>query len=186
LSTKKGGDDVRRAIHFAFVAPAFFLNEIGRPAAVAIAGAALLYNALLAPRLGLDRAYRRPGEGHFGGLVTYPLAVLLLVALLPLPLAAGAWAVLAAGDPAAALVGTRVPRPRVPWNRRKSVAGAGAGFLAGALVSGAALARLGVADAWRCAAVAAAAGAAAETLDLGLDDNLVTAAAAASALVLVA
>jgi len=185
LSTKKGGDAVRRLVHFVFVGPAFFLPELGRAWAVAIAGAAVVYNAALAPRLGLDAAYRRKGEGHFGGLVTYPLAVLLLVLLAPLEVAAGAWAVLASADPVAAAVGTRAPRPSVPWNRRKSLGGAGAGLVVGTLLCGAVLAHLDVGGAWRAAALAAAAGAFAETLPLPVDDNIPVAAAACGALLLV-
>ncbi len=182
LSTKKGGDGLRRAVHLAFGAPALLLPGIGSSWGAGIAALALVYNAFLAPRFGLDRSYRRVGEGHFGGLTTYPLAVLLLVLLAPLPLAAGAWVVLAAGDPTAAAVGERLPRPRVPWNARKSLAGTLTALLAGSAACALALGHAGIAHPWTMALAAGAAGALAESLPLPTDDNLSVAGAAALAL----
>ncbi|MGH9796636.1 MAG: DUF92 domain-containing protein, partial [Candidatus Polarisedimenticolia bacterium] len=49
--------------------------------------------------------------------------------------AAAAWGILAGGDGAAGLIGTRFGRRRLPWNPVKTAAGS-AGFLAGALLYG--------------------------------------------------
>lgn len=182
LSIHKATERRRRFVHFSFGACALLIGPLGRAGSAALAATALAYNALLAPALGLDRAYRRAGEGRWGGLTTYPLAVLLLVMLTPAPVAAGAWVVLATVDPVAAAVGSRWPRPRVPGNAAKSLVGTAAGLLAGAVACAALFHLLGEAHVWPAAAAAAAAGALAEALPLPLEDNLAVAAAAALAL----
>ncbi|MGH7163640.1 MAG: hypothetical protein ACREID_09155, partial [Planctomycetota bacterium] len=83
LSNKKGSEATRRIVHFLAGGCAFLVEPLGTFWSATLAAAALLYNALLAPRFSLDAAYRRAGEGHMGGLVTYPLAVLLLILLFP-------------------------------------------------------------------------------------------------------
>jgi len=185
LSIPKHSDRVRRLVHLGFGACALLLRPLGQTPSIAMAAAAVLYNGFLAPALRWDRSYRRPGEGRWGGLFTYALAVLGLVAFTPFPeVAAGAWIVLAVADPVAAAVGTVAPRPRWLWNRSKSVVGSVAGATAGGLACGAVLAHLGVASPWAAGALGGAAGACAESLPLGRDDNLVVAAAAAVALAL--
>ncbi|MFQ5844267.1 MAG: hypothetical protein ACE5JG_04685 [Planctomycetota bacterium] len=103
LSNKKDLEGVRRVVHAAVGGGALLLALGVDPRLVA--GAALLavfYNGVAAPRLRLDRSYRRPGEGRISGLVTYPLAVALLALLAPRAVAAGGWVVLAVADPVAA------------------------------------------------------------------------------------
>lgn len=184
MSIADGRERNRRIIHVSFGALAFLVDSLGRGWSVALAGAAFLYNAWLAPRFGLDRGYRRVGEPRFAGLTTYPLAVLALLILAPLPVATGAWVVLAALDPVAAAVGSRFPRPAVPGNPGKSLLGMGAGFVAGALGCFAILRFVGFEPAVRGALAAAGAGALAEALPLRIDDNLPVAAAAGLALFL--
>jgi len=175
-------DDLRRAIHFLAGGCALLLRPLGPWWGAVLAAAALLYNAVAAPGLGLDRAYRREGEGRWGGLSTYPLAVLLLVLFAPLDVAAGAWAVLAAADPIAAAVGSRFPRPRVPWHDRKSLVGTLVGAAAGTLACFGVLRWMGVAPAFLPALAAGCAGALAEALPVRGDDNLRVAGCAALAL----
>ncbi|MHC4338876.1 MAG: hypothetical protein ACYSX0_01500 [Planctomycetota bacterium] len=175
--------ELRRLLHLAFGGCALLLPVLGRWPSALVALLALFYNAILAPRIGLDRAYRHEGEGHMGGLTTYPLAVLLLVLLAPVEVAAGAWVVLAVLDPVAAAVGSRLRRPRIPLNARKSLCGTVAGLLAAALACAAILTYLGVPDPWPAALCAAGAGAFAEALPLPIDDNLPIAAASAAALI---
>ena len=182
LSIHKNEENTRRLVHFGFGFCAFLLPWTGLWGGVALALAALLYNAWIAPRLGLDAGYRRDGEGRWSGLVTYPLAVLLLLLLTPREVAAGAWMVMASADPIAAAVGTRRPRPPIPWNRRKSIIGSAAGFLAGWALTSVLLARMGVQQHVGASACAAGAGILAESLPLPTDDNLPMAAAAALAL----
>lgn len=153
-----------------------------------MAGAALaafLLNLLVLPRTPFGRALRREGEGRWNGLVAYPLAVALAYAIFPPAAASVGWAVMALGDPAAALVGRSLPRsPRIPWNRGKSMAGslaflgaAGAGaFLVIALRAG----TPGAAS-LHLALGSAAGGALVESLPIPGDDNLPVALAAAAA-----
>ncbi len=164
--------DLRRVIHLLMGGCALLLRPLGPFWGAALAAAALVYNAFVAPRLGLDRAYRREGEGRWGGLATYPLAVLVLVLLAPLAVAAGAWAVLAACDPVAAAVGSRVNLPRVPWNPGKSVAGTAAGAIAGAAACFGVLTWMEVPSALLPAVAAGVAGAVVEALPIRGDDNL--------------
>ncbi|MDH3592240.1 MAG: hypothetical protein OER88_10200 [Planctomycetota bacterium] len=168
-------------MHFGFGACAFLIRPLGVLGSASLAGAALFYNVLLAPRLGLDRSYRRPGEGLWGGLTTYPLAVLLLILLFRPHVAAGAWVVLACVDPVAAFAGSRWSRPRVPWCPRKSLVGTCAGALVATAGAYGILVFLAVPAALSGACAAAAAGALAETVPWR-DDNLVIAGAAALAL----
>lgn len=178
------------------------LPVLGGRGMAAAAGAALLLNALVLPRTALGRALRREGERPFGGLLTYPLGVLLAFLLLPPAAAAGGWAALALGDPAAGLVGGRFGGAApLPWNRRKSWPGllaCGTASWAGMLGVLAALGALGAWPlppdldggvlvpvlAWTLAGAAAAA--LAESLDLGLDDNLPVILAAGGTLALLA
>ncbi len=179
LSNRNAAGDLRRAIHFLAGGCALLLRPLGPLWGAALAASALAYNAFVAPRLGLDRAYRREGEGRWGGLATYPLAVLLLVLFAPLAVAAGAWAVLAACDPVAAAVGTRWQRPSVPWNPEKSLAGTAAGAIAGALACFGVLRWMGVKDPLLPALAAGVLGAVVEALPIRGDDNLRIALAAA-------
>jgi len=172
----------RRLVHFAFGFCALLVPPLGRAGSVALAAAACAYNLVLAPALGWDRAYRRPGEPRLAGVGTYPLAVLLLLLAAPLPAAMAAWGVLAAADPLAAAAGTRAPRPRLPWNPGKSAAGTAAAFAGGTAAAWALLLYAGAPGALAPALAAAAAGALAESLPWPIDDNLPVAAAAGATL----
>lgn len=175
-------DGVRRFVHFLAGGCAFLLGPLGAFWGALLAAGALVYNAAVAPALGLDRAYRREGEGRWGGLTTYPLSVLALILFVPLEIAAGAWAVLAAADPVAAAVGSRLRRPPVPWNPSKSLAGALAGAVAGTVACYAVLRWMEVPGALLPALSAGVVGAAAEAFPAKGDDNLRIAGAAAAAL----
>jgi dolichol kinase len=179
---KTDRETTRRLVHFAFGGCALLLDDVGRRWGLLIAGAAVVYNAFVAPVFRLDRGYRRESEPRFGGLTCYALAVFLLILMTPLRVAAGAWAVLAAADPVAAVVGTRLPRPRVPWNPRKSLTGALAGAVAGAAACALVLWPDPPQRLIEGALSAGVAGALFETLPLPVNDNLVIAAAAACAL----
>ena len=64
LSIHKATERKRRLVHFAFGACALLIEPLGRSGSAALAAAALLYNALLAPALGLDRGYRRAADSR--------------------------------------------------------------------------------------------------------------------------
>jgi len=111
--------------------------------AALLAAIALVFNAVVLPRVGGRRLYRPVdrARGFPIGILLYPLAVLFLILIFPtrMDIAAAAWAILAYGDGAATLVGRRVSSAPLAWNRDKTTAGTCAFVLAGA-VAGIALA----------------------------------------------
>ena len=146
------------------------------------AAAALAFNVYAMPRIG--RHLYRTGlpRRHDPGIVAYPAVVLLLVLVFgktDLPLVAAVWAMMAFGDPAAAIAGRTVGGPALPWNRMKTWAGVFAGW---ALAFGASLAVFAFVSArtpgrdtaavlWIGAAVYAFL----ESVRAGIDDNVVAA-----------
>ena len=193
---------LRPAVHAAMLLFVLLTPVLGRWGMAGVALAALLLNALVLPRTAFGRRLARPGEGRWNGLLSYPAAVALGFAILPPEAAAGAWAAMALGDPAAAWAGRRSGgRGRLPWNPRKSVAGTvTSGAVAWAAVALTALAvfpefrgvpravlaadpaALAILLGWALAG--AAAGGLAESFDLPFDDNLPVYAATGAALAL--
>jgi uncharacterized protein (TIGR00297 family) len=181
----------RQLLHMAMGAFALLLRVLTWWQAALCAVTALIFNAVVLPRLG-GRRFHRPADDARGfplGILLYPLAVLLLILVFPrrLDIAAAAWGILAAGDGMATLVGRGSRGGKLPWNADKSWGGTSAFVVAG----GAA----GVFLAWWtrpaivpapslafvvCAPLAGAIVAAlVETLHVRLDDNLSVPAAAA-------
>jgi dolichol kinase len=109
----------------------FLYPLLGKWGMAGVAGFAFLMNVLVLPRTPIGKRMKREGERPFAGMQTYPLAVALGWVLFPPEIAALAWALLAVGDPAAAMMGAPMKDRkalRVPWNPRKSVVGMG-GFI---------------------------------------------------------
>lgn len=110
------------------------------PTQAAMCGvAALVFNLLVLHPL-TRRRLLREGErdsGFSAGIALYPAAVLALVLVFRhrLELAAAVWALLAFGDGMAAVAGTVVGGPRLPWNPKKSWAGFAAFVLWGGATS---------------------------------------------------
>jgi uncharacterized protein (TIGR00297 family) len=174
----------RQVLHMSMVMFALVLRAITWWQAALCAVAAFLFNLLVLPRIG-GASLNRPGDtarGYPLGILFYPLSVLLLILAFPHrpDIVAASWGILALGDGAATIVGTRSRGPKLPWNPDKSVAGSLAFVVAGA-AGGAALAW------WTRAAVvpappllftlaapvlAATAAAGVESLRVGLDDNI--------------
>jgi uncharacterized protein (TIGR00297 family) len=141
----------RQWVHVGSGSFALLLRVLTWWQAAALALFALVFNALVLPRIGGRRLYRPVDEarGFPLGILLYPLSVLLLVLAFPsrLDIVAAAWGILALGDGAATLVGRRVTtinaepaehadknfsadsassafiRRRLPWNPDKTVAG---------------------------------------------------------------
>jgi uncharacterized protein (TIGR00297 family) len=174
----------RQVLHMSMVLFALFLRGITWWQAALCAVAAFLFNLLVLPRIG-GASLNRPSDAARGyplGILFYPLSVLLLILAFPHrpDIVAAAWGILALGDGAATIVGTRSRGPTLAWNPDKSVAGSLAFIVAGAAG--------GVALAWwtRPAVVpsppllfslaapvlAALAAAGVESLRVGLDDNI--------------
>jgi dolichol kinase len=193
-ATAAGHGVFRPLLHAAVGLCAFALGVLPRWGAIACACAAIVLNWVILPRLAVGRRLERPGEPFVGGLRTYPLAVLGLVVLLPPAEAAAAWAILAWGDAAAALVGRFVPAPRVFGHRKATWSGSAALFLVGTLGAfgvGHAVAALAAQTSWveagaapgllHCA-LAALAATLVDLVRIPPDDNLPCAAAAGGAL----
>jgi uncharacterized protein (TIGR00297 family) len=173
-------EGARQWVHVGSAAFALFLRVLTWWQAAIMAAIALAFNLLVLPRIGGRRLFRPVDQarGFPLGILLYPLAVLLLILVFPLRLdiAAAAWGILAFGDGAATLVGTRVGGRRLPWNADKTIAGSVGFALFGA--AGA----IGLAwwtrppDSWWfvvLAPIAAAiAAASVESLPVRLDDNL--------------
>lgn len=185
------GASRRRWVHAGMLGWALLLRWLSAPEAAALAGAALLFNWWLLPRLAINLAKpmrlrsEQPAAGApqaaspWRGIRLYPFTVLLLIVLFPgaLYLAGAGWAVLALGDPAASWWGQRgsAPGARPYFHPEKSWRGtlayflaawAGAGFFLAYLHAPAGPARLALA-----AALGALVAALIEALPLHLDDN---------------
>jgi dolichol kinase len=140
-------DDLRPLVHAATGLVALATGVFPRWLNLAGAVLGVVAGWLVIPRTPLEARLRRPGEPFVGGLRTYPLAVLALVAAFPRAApAAAAWGVLAFGDAAASLVGRRVPAPRVVPGSKATWSGTGA------------LVAFGAAGAWALSAFVAATG----------------------------
>lgn len=176
----------RQLVHIGVGACALLLRWLTWPQAALLAVAAIAFNALVLPRLA-PRLLRTADHGRVWttGLVLYPMAVLALVLVFHarLDLAATAWAVLAAGDGMATLVGAHVQTAPLPWNREKSAGGLLAFLIAGGAAAAAMQWWCGPtpADPWMLAAAVLAAVVAGftETVPIRLDDNLTVPAVAA-------
>jgi uncharacterized protein (TIGR00297 family) len=174
----------RQTLHMAMASFALLLRVLTWWEAAACAAAAFLFNLLVLPRIGGSSLYRPKdaARGYPLGILFYPLSVLVLIVAFPRrpDIVAAAWGILAFGDGAATIVGTRVQGRPLPWNADKTVAGSAAFIGAGAL-AGAALAW------WTRPAVspmppllftlgapvlAAVAAAGVESLRVRLDDNI--------------
>ncbi len=171
------GEWGRKTVHAGMGLFALLLRWITWPVAALCAFGALLFNLFLIPMFGRG-LYRDPARRRDVGIVAYPATVLLVLLLLrhALPAAAAIWAMCAFGDPAASIAGRTFGGPRLPWNRAKSWSGSAAYAVLGAL-GGAGLMAFtgGVAFGYAFGAFAGFAllGAFLESLETGIDDNVV-------------
>ncbi len=170
----------RKAVHAGMGLFALALRWLSWEQAALCALAALLFNLFVMPRIGRG-LYRDGSRRRDVGIVAYPAMVLLLVLLFRgslAPIAAAVWAMMAFGDPAAAIAGSIVGGPRLPWNREKTWIGLLAnwafGGTAGVLVFWFVAARLDP-EAVLILTLGAGLFAFLESVKSGLDDNLVAA-----------
>ncbi|RMF73785.1 MAG: DUF92 domain-containing protein [Acidobacteria bacterium] len=175
-------EPARRAVHIGMGAFAFALHWLSWPTAAACAGLALLHNAFVLPRYGRRGLFRGAARerGLDAAIVFYPASVLLLILALRerLDLVAAAWMFMAVGDGLAGLVGQALGARSgaLPWNPRKSWAGTAAFVIAGVPASVAALWFVsGTAPTMQEAVACLVTGIAVavlESLESGIDDNL--------------
>ncbi len=115
----------RKAVHAGMGLFALALRYLDWKAAALCAGAAVAFNVFAMPRIG-RALYRNAVPRRDTGIVAYPVMVLLLILVFgktDLPLVAAVWAMMAFGDPAAAIAGRTVGGPALPWNREKTWVG---------------------------------------------------------------
>ncbi len=181
----------RQTVHVMVGALALPLRWLTWEQAAVLAGAGLLFNLVVLPRV-VPGVFRPDERRHWydSGIVLYPAAVLALVLLFPtrLDIAAIAWVILAAGDGMATLVGAHVRTARLPWNRDKSIGGLVAFVVSGSAAATAMAWWMGGSFAggagawpllWLVPAIAALAAAMTETVPIRLNDNLAVPAIAA-------
>ena len=172
----------RKIVHILVGGFAFLLSYLTWWQAAALALVAVLNNLFVLPRVAGSVFHDGDRRGlSESGIVLYPLAVLVMVLSFPTrpEIVAAAWAILAAGDGFATLVGAHVRTAPLPWNRHKSIGGLIA-FITFGSVAGVVLAQWTVdattvvAPWWPIAAPIAAAVAAAfaETVPVKLNDNI--------------
>lgn len=175
------GEWTRKGIHAAMGLFALTLRFLDWRGGAALALAALLFNVFVMPRIGRG-IYRNALARHDAGIVAYPAMVLLLILVFRgpyLPIAAAVWAMMAFGDPAAAVLGKTVGGPTLPWNPGKTWVGllgnwavAGpAAVLVHLFVSGRGLEP----DAVAILVIGAGIYAFLESVRAGIDDNIVAA-----------
>lgn len=197
----------RKLVHIASLAFALLLRWLSPLQAIGLGVGAVVFNILVLPHVGraLFRRAERPGSlTDGGGIIIYPVVVLLLVSLIGaglgrLDIAAGAWAAMALGDGVATLAGRGLRGPRVPWSDPRAPK-TWAGFLGFVMAAGVGVtfftgwvgARAGGWNAWvahpipliATAIVASVTAALIETLPLPVDDNWTVPLVAAAVLLL--
>ncbi len=129
----------RKAVHIAMGAFALLLRVLTPGTAALCACAALGFNFFLLHPL-TKRSLLRGSEkerGYSLGIVLYPAAVLALIVVFRhrLELAAATWGLIAFGDGMAALIGTTLRGPKLPWNPAKTWSGFAAFVLWGTAAS---------------------------------------------------
>ena len=179
------GEWSRKAVHAGMGLFGLLLRWLSWPVAALGAAAALAFNLFALPAFGRG-IYRDAARKRDTGIVAYPATVLLVVLLLrhALPVAAAIWGMMAAGDPMAAIAGRSLGGPALPWNPRKTWTGSLAYAVCGAAGAAALMAfagRLAFASALGAFAGFAVLGALVESLETGLDDNVVPGLAVAAA-----
>jgi uncharacterized protein (TIGR00297 family) len=175
-------ETLRKFLHMAFGLGAVTLLWLPWRIAAGIAVVAVIANWLFLHRI-VGRSVARHERGYDAGIVIYPAAVAILIILFNwhLEIAAVAWVLLAFGDGAATLIGRGMPIAPLPWNRDKSLGGLLAFIFVGGIAAGM-IAMLFHAPSLIVVAIATIITAIAESLPLGLNDNITVPAIAAAVL----
>ena len=177
---------LRKFLHIGMGFGALLLARIPWRYAALIGVAGVISNWLLLHRVA-GRRVSRNERGWDAGIVLYPFAVTVLIIVFNwhLEIAAIAWVLLAFGDGFATVIGRRLPLAPLPWNSAKSWGG----FIAVVIFGGAAafaIARFFGAPHDVAIAVAVIVSAIAESLPLGIDDNVTVPFVAAGVLAAIA
>jgi uncharacterized protein (TIGR00297 family) len=135
--TTSYSESARQWVHVGSGCFALLLRYLSWWQAAALAALALVFNAVVLPRVGGRQLYRPVdrARGFPLGILLYPASVLALIVAFParLDIVAASWAILAVGDGAATLAGRRAAIAPLPWNGEKSVGGTVAFVIFGAM-----------------------------------------------------
>src|SRR5438128_1794522 len=166
-------ETLRKSIHIGIGFLAVTLKWIPWRLAAAIAALFVVINWLVLHRL-VGKRIARDERGYDAGIVLYPLAVCALIVMFNwhIGLAAVAWVILAFGDGSATLVGRALPIAQLPWNREKSWGGVLAFLVVGGAAAFAIAMLFDGRPRWEALLLAIVASALAESLPLGLNDNV--------------
>jgi uncharacterized protein (TIGR00297 family) len=165
-------EGLRKFLHIGMGFGALALTRIPWRYAALICAAAVIGNWLLLHRI-VGRRVSRNERGWDVGIVLYPFAVLVLVVVFNwhIEIAAVAWVLMAFGDGFSTVIGKRMPIAPLPWNATKSWGGLAAFIVFGGIAAFG-IARLFGAPQDVAIAAALIVSAIAETLPLGIDDNV--------------
>lgn len=165
-------ETLRKVLHIGMGFGALLLLRVPWRYAALIGAAAIAGNWLLLHRIA-GRGVSRHERGWDIGIILYPFSVTVLIVVFNwhLEIAAVAWVLLAFGDGFATVIGQRLPLAPLPWNRAKSWGG-GIAFVLFGGAAAFAIARLFGAPQDVAIAAAVLISAIAESLPLGLDDNV--------------
>jgi len=116
----------RKIVHILVGGFAFLLRYLTWWQAAALAVIAIVNNLFVLPRIAGSVFHDGDRRGlSESGIVIYPIVVLAMILCFPSrpEIVAAAWAILAAGDGFATLVGSHLRTAPLPWNREKSIGG---------------------------------------------------------------
>jgi uncharacterized protein (TIGR00297 family) len=175
-------ETLRKSIHIAAGFGVIALHYFTWQICAVVALAATFSNWLLLHRL-FGRGVARHERGWDGGIVVYPLCVLILILIfqqhsifIAIP-----WTILAFADGFATLAGKRFPIRPLPWNANKSLGGS-LTFLVVGIAAAVATSVYFDYDKLAVAIAAAIVAAIVESLPLGVNDNITVPFAAATTL----
>jgi uncharacterized protein (TIGR00297 family) len=165
-------EGLRKFLHIGMGLGALLLLRIPWRYAALIGVAGIISNWLLLHRIA-GRRVSRNERGWDVGIILYPFAVTVLIVVFNwhIEIAAVAWVLLAFGDGFSGIIGRRLPLATLPWNPAKSWGGIVAFVVFGGAAAFA-IARLFGAPQDVAIAAAVLAAAIAESLPLGIDDNV--------------
>lgn len=166
-------ETLRKSIHIAVGLGAVALKWIPWRTAALVAAAFVIVNWLVLHRI-VGKRVARHERGWDTGIVLYPAAVCALIVVFNwhIEIAAVAWALLAFGDGFATLIGRALPLAPLPWNRQKSWGGLLAFLIFGGGAAFAIAMLFGGQPRTEALLLAIVASAFAESLPLGLNDNV--------------
>ena len=166
-------EPLRKSIHIAVGLGAITLKFVQWRYVALIAAAFIVINWLLLHRI-VVRGVARHERGWDAGIVLYPAAVCVLIVVFNwhIEIAAVAWVLMACGDGSATLVGRAMPIAPLPWNREKSWGGVLAFLIVGGAAAFAIAMLFDGKPRMEALLLAIVASALAESLPLGLNDNV--------------